>query len=169
MLRTQAHSCCIRSVRLRTRSSPQRRPQTSRSRKALRQVVICADGLLTLLPEIVRHARIPALASGGFATGAGVVAALALGAAGIRCGTLFLPTHESFAHANHKQRILAAQGQYRLHRSVCYQLDAAFACARAVEQPYRKGQEPPGPAPSGRTAARSDCKRRRSPDPSLQR
>lgn len=104
-------------------------------------MAICADGLLTLLPEIVRHARIPVCASGGFVPGAGVVAALALGAAGIRCGTLFLPTHKSFAQANHKQRILAALGQYRLHRFVCYQLNAAFACARAVEQPYRKGQD----------------------------
>ncbi|CAE6818360.1 hypothetical protein R75461_05983 [Paraburkholderia nemoris] len=66
-------------------------------------------GILTLLPEIVRHVRIPVVASGGFATGAGLVAALALGAAGIHCGTLFLATHESFAHDYHKQRILAAQ------------------------------------------------------------
>lgn len=66
-------------------------------------------GILTLLPEIVRHVRIPVVASGGFATGAGLVAALALGATGIHCGTLFLATHESFAHDYHKQRILAAQ------------------------------------------------------------
>ncbi|MEW6340167.1 MAG: nitronate monooxygenase [Pseudomonadota bacterium] len=38
-------------------------------------------GILTLLPEIVRHVRIPVVASGGFATGEGLVAALALGAA----------------------------------------------------------------------------------------
>ncbi|MFL9867048.1 nitronate monooxygenase [Paraburkholderia fungorum] len=66
-------------------------------------------GILTLLPEIVRHVRIPVVASGGFATGAGLVAALAFGAAGIHCGTLFLATHESFAHDYHKQRILAAR------------------------------------------------------------
>lgn len=66
-------------------------------------------GILTLLPEIVRQVRVPVVASGGFATGAGLVAALALGAAGIQCGTLFLATHESFAHAYHKERILAAK------------------------------------------------------------
>ncbi|AJZ57043.1 nitronate monooxygenase family protein [Paraburkholderia fungorum] len=66
-------------------------------------------GILTLLPEIARLVRIPVVASGGFATGAGLVAALALGAAGIHCGTLFLATHESFAHDYHKQRILAAR------------------------------------------------------------
>jgi hypothetical protein len=71
--------------------------------------VLGRTGILTLLPEIIRHVRIPVVASGGFATGAGLVAALALGAAGIHCGTLFLATHESFAHAYHKQRILAAQ------------------------------------------------------------
>lgn len=66
-------------------------------------------GILTLLPEIVRHVRIPVVAAGGFATGAGLVAALALGAAGIHCGTLFLATRESFAHTYHKQRILDAK------------------------------------------------------------
>jgi nitronate monooxygenase len=66
-------------------------------------------GILTLLPEIVRHVRIPVVASGGFATGAGLVAALALGATGIHCGTLFLATHESFAHTYHKERVLAAR------------------------------------------------------------
>lgn len=35
-------------------------------------------GILTLLPEIVRHVRIPVVASGGFATGAGLVSALDL-------------------------------------------------------------------------------------------
>lgn len=66
-------------------------------------------GILTLLPEIVRHVSVPVVASGGIATGGGLVAALALGASGIHCGTVFLPTNESFAHEYHKQRVLDAK------------------------------------------------------------
>src|SRR5262245_18387788 len=55
-------------------------------------------GSLVLLPEVARAVSVPVLCSGGFATGAGLVAALALGAQGIHCGTAFLATDESFAH-----------------------------------------------------------------------
>jgi len=72
-------------------------------------------GILTLLPEVVRHVRVPVVASGGFATGGGLIAALALGASGIQCGTLFLATHESFAHAYHKARILQSRAGDTVH------------------------------------------------------
>lgn len=72
-------------------------------------------GILTLLPEVVRHVRVPVVASGGFATGGGLIAALALGASGIHCGTLFLATHESFAHAYHKARILQSRAGDTVH------------------------------------------------------
>ncbi len=63
---------------------------------------------LVLLPQVVRAVEVPVLASGGFATGGGLVAAFALGAQGIHCGTAFLATHESFAHEFHKQRVVEA-------------------------------------------------------------
>lgn len=63
---------------------------------------------LVLLPQVARAVQVPVLASGGFATGSGLVAAFALGAQGIHCGTAFLATQESFAHDFHKQRILEA-------------------------------------------------------------
>lgn len=72
-------------------------------------------GILTLLPLIAKHVRVPVVASGGFATGGGLIAALALGASGIHCGTLFLATHESFAHDYHKQRIVDAQAGDTVH------------------------------------------------------
>jgi len=65
-------------------------------------------GSLVLLPQVTRAVRAPVLASGGFATGRGLVAALALGAQGIHCGTAFLATEESFAHDFHKRRVVAA-------------------------------------------------------------
>jgi len=64
---------------------------------------------LVLLPQVVRAVSVPVVASGGFASGGSLIAALALGAQGIHCGTAFLATEESFAHAYHKERIVAAR------------------------------------------------------------
>lgn len=63
---------------------------------------------LALIPRVVDAVSVPVLACGGVATGAGLAAALALGAQGIHCGTVFLATHESFAHDHHKRRVVAA-------------------------------------------------------------
>jgi enoyl-[acyl-carrier protein] reductase II len=52
--------------------------------------------------------KIPVLASGGIATGAGLLAALALGAEGVEMGTRFVATAEAQAHANYKQALVAA-------------------------------------------------------------
>lgn len=66
---------------------------------------------LVLLPQVVRAVSAPVVASGGFASGESLIAALALGAQGIHCGTLFLATAESFAHTYYKDRIVAAQSE----------------------------------------------------------
>ncbi|WP_082351511.1 nitronate monooxygenase [Cypionkella psychrotolerans] len=58
------------------------------------------------------------MASGGFATSARLVAALALGAQGIDCGTAFLATTESFAHDDHKARVLAAKAEDTVHNDI---------------------------------------------------
>lgn len=68
-------------------------------------------GALVLVEQITRSASVPVVASGGFATGASLVAALALGAQGIHCGTAFLATRESWAHDYHKHRVVAAGPQ----------------------------------------------------------
>ena len=64
--------------------------------------------LRDLLPEVVGAVDVPVLAAGGLATGSDLVTAMALGAAGIVLGTALMATEESFAHAYHKQRLLAA-------------------------------------------------------------
>ena len=63
---------------------------------------------LIVVEQVARATMLPVIASGGFATGASLIAALALGAQGIHCGTAFLATQDSFAHDDHKARVLAA-------------------------------------------------------------
>ena len=70
---------------------------------------------LVLVPQVCRAVGVPVVASGGFADGAGLAAALALGAAGVHCGTAFLATEESFAHAYHKRRIVKAGSTDTVH------------------------------------------------------
>lgn len=62
---------------------------------------------LILIPAAVRRLTIPVIASGGIATGAGLVAALALGAEGVNMGTRFMATTEAPIHDNVKQQIVA--------------------------------------------------------------
>jgi NAD(P)H-dependent flavin oxidoreductase YrpB (nitropropane dioxygenase family) len=61
---------------------------------------------LVLIPAAVRALSIPVIASGGIATGAGLVAALALGAVGANMGTRFMATSESPIHRNVKEQIV---------------------------------------------------------------
>jgi enoyl-[acyl-carrier protein] reductase II len=61
-----------------------------------------------LVPAVVDAvAPVPVLAAGGIADGRGLVAALALGAAGIWIGTRFIATREAFGHDNYKNKIVA--------------------------------------------------------------
>lgn len=66
---------------------------------------------LVLVEEVARAVSLPVIASGRFTTGSNLVVALALGAQGIHCGTAFLATNESFAHDDHKARVLAAPAE----------------------------------------------------------
>src|SRR5215831_5017593 len=62
---------------------------------------------LILIPVAADKVKIPMIASGGFADGRGLVAALALGAEGINMGTRFMATRESPIHQLIKERIVA--------------------------------------------------------------
>jgi len=61
---------------------------------------------LVLIPAAARAIKIPIIASGGFADGRGLAAALALGAHGINMGTRFMLTRESPIHDRIKQAIV---------------------------------------------------------------
>jgi len=62
---------------------------------------------LILIPAAVARLSIPVIASGGIATGAGLVAALALGADAVNMGTRFMATTEAPIHENVKEQIVA--------------------------------------------------------------
>ena len=62
---------------------------------------------LVLIPAAVRALDIPVIASGGLATGAGLVAALALGACAANMGTRFMATDEAPIHDNVKRQLVA--------------------------------------------------------------
>ncbi|MEU4066394.1 nitronate monooxygenase family protein [Streptomyces wedmorensis] len=62
---------------------------------------------LVLVPAAVRRLDIPVIASGGFATGSGLAAALALGACAINMGTRFVASAEAPVHPNVKEQIVA--------------------------------------------------------------
>ncbi|MEH6589810.1 MAG: nitronate monooxygenase family protein [Halioglobus sp.] len=61
---------------------------------------------LVLIPAAANKLTIPIIASGGFADGRGLVAALALGADGINMGTRFMVTEEAPIHQNVKQAVV---------------------------------------------------------------
>ncbi|MGV9865519.1 NAD(P)H-dependent flavin oxidoreductase [Rhodococcus koreensis] len=63
---------------------------------------------LVLIPAAADKLSIPFIASGGFADGRGLVAALALGADGINMGTRFLCTAESPVHDSVKAHLVGA-------------------------------------------------------------
>jgi NADH:quinone reductase (non-electrogenic) len=60
-------------------------------------------GGLVLIPVTADKVRVPIIASGGFADGRGLAAALALGADGINLGTRLCATQEAPSHPNIKQ------------------------------------------------------------------
>ncbi|GGE13758.1 nitronate monooxygenase [Marinithermofilum abyssi] len=63
-------------------------------------------GSMALIPQVVDHVSIPVIASGGIMDGRGILASLALGAAGVQMGSAFLTTLESGAHPLYKEALL---------------------------------------------------------------
>jgi nitronate monooxygenase len=59
-------------------------------------------GTFALLPQIVQAVKLPVIAAGGIADAKGVAAALALGAAGVQLGTVYLLCPEATTSAVHR-------------------------------------------------------------------
>ena len=75
---------------------------------------------LILVPTAADKVKIPMLASGGFADGRGLAAALALGADGINMGTRFCATQEAQIHPKVKQAYIDndERGTFLIFRSL---------------------------------------------------
>jgi NAD(P)H-dependent flavin oxidoreductase YrpB (nitropropane dioxygenase family) len=72
-------------------------------------------GTMTLVPMVVRAVRpVPVVAAGGIADGAGLAAALMLGADGVLLGTRFLATPESPLPESFKRTIVESDGHNTL-------------------------------------------------------
>ncbi|TAL74172.1 MAG: nitronate monooxygenase [Rhodanobacter sp.] len=95
----------------------------------------------TLLPEVVALAgRVPVAASGGIASGAALVAALALGAQAVSLGSAFLATNESFAHPHHRQRLVDACAEDTLRTTVFARNWTITAPVRVLPNAVTRGQ-----------------------------
>ncbi len=69
-------------------------------------------GSIVLLQQVQqKHPDIPKIACGGFATGAGMAAALALGAGGVAMGSRFIASKDSEFHENYKGVVPPAKAQ----------------------------------------------------------
>jgi nitronate monooxygenase len=64
-------------------------------------------GTFALVRQVARRVRIPVIAAGGIADGAGIAAALALGADAVQIGTAFLACQESGANNLHREMLFS--------------------------------------------------------------
>jgi enoyl-[acyl-carrier protein] reductase II len=72
---------------------------------------------LVLIPIVARDAKVPVIAAGGFFSGSGLAAALALGASGISMGTRFMLTKECRLHETFKKICVEASEEDTLYGS----------------------------------------------------
>ncbi len=65
-------------------------------------------GTMVLIPEVVDAVDVPVLAAGGIGRGRQMAAAMALGAQGVWCGSVWLTTEEAETHPAVKEKFLKA-------------------------------------------------------------
>src|SRR5438034_405566 len=66
-------------------------------------------GTIVLVRRVLQEVKLPVVASGGVADGAGIAALLALGADAVQLGTRFIATPEASVHENYKRAVLEAE------------------------------------------------------------
>src|SRR5689334_23253081 len=64
---------------------------------------------LVLVRRVLQEVKLPVVASGGIADGAGIAAMLALGADAVQLGTRFIATPEASVHEDYKRAVLDAE------------------------------------------------------------
>jgi NAD(P)H-dependent flavin oxidoreductase YrpB (nitropropane dioxygenase family) len=103
-------------------------------------------GTMVLVPEVVDAvAPVPVLAAGGIGGGRQMAAAMALGAEGVWCGSVWLTTEEAETHPTVKQKFLAATSSDTLRsRSRTGKPARQLRCGWTDEW---EGPQSPGPLP----------------------
>jgi nitronate monooxygenase len=99
-------------------------------------------GTLALVPQVVDAVGVPVVATGGIVDGRGLVAALALGAAGVQMGTRFLLARESGAHPAYRRGLLSATEVDTVVTRVFTGRPARGLRNRFVEEYLSAGSEP---------------------------
>ena len=96
---------------------------------------------LCLIPAVRRATSLPLIAAGGIGTGAGMLAAMTLGAEGVQIGTRFALAAESSAHENFKRHCLSLEeGETKLMlKKVSPTRLAKGAFFQAVEEAENRG------------------------------
>lgn len=96
---------------------------------------------MALVPSVTARVSIPVIAAGGIADGRGLLAAFALGAEGVQCGTRFLTVDECSVHDDYKQKVLAAKdsdtivtGRGSGHPVRCLKNKFSRTCRRMEEE-----------------------------------
>lgn len=64
---------------------------------------------MALIPAVCEKVSIPVIGAGGIVDGRGMLAAFALGAEGVQCGTRFLTVEECSVHEAWKEKVLSAK------------------------------------------------------------
>lgn len=101
-------------------------------------------GTLALVPQVVDAVDVPVVAAGGIVDGRGLLAALALGAAGAQFGTRFLLAAESGAHPAYRKRLLDATETHTIVTRAFTGRPARGLRNRFVEEYLNAGPEPLG-------------------------
>ena len=101
-------------------------------------------GTLALVPQVVDAVDVPVVAAGGIVDGRGLLAALALGAAGAQLGTRFLLAAESGAHPAYRKRLLDATETHTVVTRAFTGRPARGLRNRFVEEYLNAGPEPLG-------------------------
>ncbi len=109
---------------------------------------------LILIPRAADQIDIPIIASGGFADGRGLAAAIALGADGINMGTRFMATKEAPIHDTIKQKIVSADELqttliFRTLRNTSRMFSNAISKKVVEMEAQGKGIDEIGPVASG--------------------
>ncbi|BGP21527.1 2-nitropropane dioxygenase [Rhodotorula toruloides] len=101
-------------------------------------------GGLLLLALAARKLKTPYIASGGIGDGRGLAAAIALGAAGVNCGTVFMATKESYVHDNIKRAMVRADERSTTHIFRTLRNTARVFKNKVAEEVVAKERRPGG-------------------------